>query len=90
VRGFVWGSRRGAPAGVWGPSRRGGAVVTSPFFWHVRDRVWGPDQARYLDFDLDISVGKITRAPTEITRYGRYLGSDPRYLGPGKISRFGP
>ena len=52
--------------------------------------VWGPDQARYLDFDLDISVGKITRAPTEITRYGRYLGSDPRYLGPGKISRFGP
>ena len=22
----------GAPAGVWGPSRRGGAVVTSPFF----------------------------------------------------------
>ena len=50
--------------------------------------VWGPDQARYLDFDLDISVGKITRAPTEITRYGRYLGSDPRYLGPDKISRF--
>ena len=27
VRGFVC----GAPVGVWGPSRRGGAFVTSPF-----------------------------------------------------------
>ena len=26
----------GAPAGVWGPSRRDGAVVTSPFFFRAR------------------------------------------------------